>query len=141
MPLARKLLSLFLDILVFIFKNYILHTTIHTFTAYRALITYDDLSPESKRRLDCIRVETKETAKRHGISYKYKQKKLISTLLPRYHYITNYLNLQLYLRLGMKLERVHKALKYEQRPFLRSFIDQMTQRRKNAKTKIEEGIW
>ena len=41
----------------------------------------------------------------------------------------------------MKLERVHKALKYEQRPFLRSFIDQMTQRRKNAKTKIEEGIW
>ena len=113
---------------------------LYIFSAYRAVITYDDLSAESKRRLDCIQTQAQEKKERK-VRKVYKEKKLISTLLPRRHYITNYLNLQLYLRLGMKLERVHKALKYEQRPFLRSFIDRMTHLRKNAKTKIGEGTW
>jgi hypothetical protein len=71
----------------------------------------------------------------------YKAKKLTATFNPRTNYVTHYMNLQLYLRLGMKLKKIKKVLAFKQEAFLKKYISTCTELRKKSKTEFGKNLW
>ena len=67
--------------------------------------------------------------------------KLIPHLGPRWNYIVYSKNLLFYLKLGMKLEKVHRILAFDQAKWMKSFIDFNTEQRKHANTVFESDFW
>ena len=55
---------------------------------------------------------------------KYKpSRKLLLTLYDREHYFVHYSVLKFYLAMGLTLKKVHRVIKYKQKPWLREYID------------------
>ena len=52
----------------------------------------------------------------------YKARKLVGTFKSKKKYVVHYKLLQLYLKLGLKLRKVRKVLKFSQSPFMREYI-------------------
>lgn len=67
--------------------------------------------------------------------------KLVSTFRDREKYVIHYENLKLYLKLGMKLIKVHRILSFDQAPFLKKFIDFCTQMRQKATSSLEKNFF
>lgn len=65
--------------------------------------------------------------------------KLVPNLLPKSNYVLHYRNLQLYLKLGLKLSKIHRILKFTQQPWLRDYIDFNTQHRARATTSFQKN--
>ena len=57
------------------------------------------------------------------IKYNEKDKELILDLSPKKNYRAYYKNLEYYLRLGIKVTKVHKILTFDGKPFLKEYID------------------
>ena len=70
-----------------------------------------------------------------------KMPKLLTTLADKKNYVLHFRNLQLYLRLGLKLTKIHKILRFEQSPFMKSYIDFNTEKRKAAKNPFEVDLY
>ena len=80
------------------------------------------------------------------ISEKYKipfgmVNKLIPTLNNKKEYVVHYRNLQLYMDLGLKVTKVHRALKFKQSPWVKQYIDFNTNKRKEANTSFEKDFF
>ena len=85
-------------------------------------ITYDMLSSYSKE-VQTILAGSEKKAR------KYKQDKLLTTLEPKTRYVTHYLNLQYYLKLGMKLKHVHCVMQFKQSQYLKPYINLLSEKR------------
>jgi hypothetical protein len=70
-----------------------------------------------------------------------KSKKLICSLFDKDKYVVHYRNLQLYLSLGMEIKQIHRVLSFQQRPWMKSYIDYNTQMRKMARSDFEKNFW
>ena len=61
--------------------------------------------------------------------------KLVPNLMDKKNYVVHYRNLKLYLDLGLKVKKVHRALEFNQSPWLKQYIDFFiiyTQKRTNV---------
>ena len=93
-------------------------------------ILWDDLSPYSEKCLQHIYGKAKHRAR-----------KLSATFLPRRKYTLHGLNLQLYLKHGLKLVKIHSGIKFRQKAFLEPFITTCTEQRARACTKSLSDMW
>ena len=97
---------------------------------YTGDLTFDDLSPFNKRLLQ--RSFPKDFENR-----RYKSRKLLSTFYHRKKYVVHLENLQYYLKMGLKLSKVHRVVKFKQKAFLKKFIEKVTNLRSKAKNDFE----
>ena len=67
--------------------------------------------------------------------------KLIPNLYDKKKYVLHYRNLKLYLRLGMKLVKIHRGLEFTQSPWLAEYISHNTEKRKKAKNAFEKDFF
>ena len=91
-------------------------------------ISYENLSKYSKS----------EHFRIHG-NKNYKSSKLFATLHDKKKYIIHIKNLRLYTDLGLKILKIHRVLKFEQKAFLKDFIRKCTDQRKKATTVFEKN--
>ncbi|PKK65417.1 hypothetical protein RhiirC2_715563 [Rhizophagus irregularis] len=67
--------------------------------------------------------------------------KLVQTLYPKKNYVVHYHALQLYMKLGMKVTKIHSGLKFWQSPWMKEYIEKNIRKRKIAKaTRDEFGV-
>ena len=76
-----------------------------------------------------------------NIKYNEKDKKLILDLLPKKNYKVYYKNLEYYLKLGLKVTKVHRILTSDEKPFLKEYTDLNTELRKNSKNDLEKDLF
>lgn len=98
------------------------------------------LAPESvKINKDDLSPYAKEIIEKLGGSCT--AKKLLTTLHDKHKYVLHYRNLELYgLSLGLKLKRIHRAIKFNEHPWLKSYIEQSTELRMKAMNDIEKDF-
>lgn len=93
------------------------------------------LSPFASRLLNEARDRKQRGAERH------RSTKLVATFQPRERYIVHSRNLALYLQLGMKLTRIHRAIEFRTSSFLKEYITFCTNKRKEAKSEFRKHIF
>ena len=67
--------------------------------------------------------------------------KLIPNLRDKKNYVLHYRNLKLYLNLGLKLRKIHRALEFSQSNWLAEYIHFNTQKRAKAKNAFERDFF
>ena len=67
--------------------------------------------------------------------------KLICHFKPRLNYIVHYKNLKQYLSMGIKLKSVHRAISFEQSPWMEPYIRKNTELRKTAANSFEKDFF
>ena len=67
--------------------------------------------------------------------------KLIPTLYDKEKYVLHEENLKLYLRLGLKLKKVHRVFQFSEKPWLKKYIDFNTDMSKEAKNSFEKDFF
>ena len=93
-------------------------------------LTYDDLSPFSKECLNSIYTKQKARA--------YRSRKLVTDVTNKTRYVLHYRTLQTCLEQGVVLTKIHSGIKFEQKRYLKDFIDKCTQKRKNATSAFDK---
>ena len=82
--------------------------------------TENMLSPYAKQSLEEMEMKGTLTGK------------FIPNLHQKEKYVLHYRNLKLYLSLGMRLTMIHRVMTFKQQPWLKTYIDFNTQKRKMA---------
>ena len=75
------------------------------------------------------------------IKYNEKDKKLILDLSPKKNYKVYYNNLEYYLKLSIKVTKIHKIFTFDEKPFLKEYIDLNKNLRKYAKNDLEKDLF
>ena len=76
----------------------------------------DILLPFSRKLWSKLNPKTKSST---DAKTRVQVRRLLCTLEDKYNYVCHYRNLQLYIKLGMKLKKVHRILEFSQSPFLK----------------------
>ena len=69
------------------------------------------------------------------------QTRLAPNLYNKTNYIVHVKNLQFYLQMGMKLRKIHRALKFNQCTWLKSYIEFCTKKRQQATNDQEKDFY
>ena len=101
--------------------------------------------PENMNVVESLLSEHQKTLHRHYYNGKEakdeKRHKLILNQQNKSNYVVHIKALQFYLKKGMKLINVHKGVKFQQRQWLKPWIDFNTEKRKEAKSDFEKDMF
>ena len=92
-------------------------------------VTKDMLSPYTLELGKILKLKHKDSTK------------LVPNLYPKEHYVLHYRNLKQYLSHGLQLKKIHRAIGFTQSPWLKSYIDFNTEKRKNAQNSFEKDFF
>ncbi len=67
--------------------------------------------------------------------------KLVPNLHDKKKYVVHYENLKLYLRLGLKLTKIHRGISFEEKRFMKPYIDLNTELRKKGTTDFDKDFY
>ena len=70
-----------------------------------------------------------------------KTNKLVLNLNDKEKYVIHIRTLQFYLKQGLKLKKIHRAIKFEQKEVLKPYIEFNTEKRKNARNDFEKDVY
>jgi len=93
-------------------------------------ITYDMLSDYNKQYLES-----------ESIKLSNNNIKLCPNLNNKKNYVCHYRHLKLLLQLGLKIEKINRVLSFTQKPWLESYIDFNTNKRKLAKNPFQKNLF
>ena len=68
-------------------------------------------------------------------------RKLLLTLYDRKHYFVHYAVLKFYLAMGLILDKVHRVIKYKQKPWLREYIDFNSRQRALSRNDFDKAFY
>jgi len=74
------------------------------------------------------------------IDKNWKPQKLMSNLNDKNKYVSHYRNLQFYVEHGLILTKIHRVIAFEQKPWLKQWIDYCTRRRQAARSEFESDL-
>ena len=77
----------------------------------------------------------------HGQSEYKPCRKLLMTQYDKENYLVHFAILKFYLQMGMILKRVHRIIKFRQKPFLKLYIDTNSQKRADSKNAFEKDYY
>ena len=66
---------------------------------------------------------------------------LFTTLYDEKNYVLHYLNLKQALKAGLKLEKIHRVIKFDQSDWMRVYIEKNTKLRQEAKNDCEKDFF
>ena len=92
-------------------------------------LNHDMLSPYAK----CI-------AEKHGLA-SGKSSKLVSSLNDKAKYVIHEVNLKQAVDAGLKLTKIHRVIRFNQKPWMRKFIEFNINKRKESKNEFEKGFF
>jgi hypothetical protein len=94
-------------------------------------ITYDDLSPYARAALRSYTDHPRD----------YKAKKLVGSFTEKKKYFCHYLNLKLFLEMGVKVKKIHSVTSFKQSRVLQPYIEKTMELRRNSKSAFKSAIW
>ena len=101
--------------------------------------------PLAPKKIDVPRSEWSAHTRLLADHFNMKQKtsgpKLMTTLRDKLHYVLHHENLKLYLRLGMRLIKLHRDISFHQSPFMKPYILMNNAARKLAKSPFEISLY
>ena len=74
------------------------------------------------------------------LNIKYNEKDKLD-LLTKKNYKVYYKNLEYYIKLGLKVTKAHRILTFDEKPFLKEYIDLNTELRKQSKNDLEKNLF
>ncbi len=92
-------------------------------------ISSEMLSPYCHELLECLNIRGDAVPK------------LVPNLQDKINYVVHYCNLKQYLTLGTKVTKIHRVLVFQQCPWLKSYIDFNTEKRKHAANDFEKDFY
>ena len=85
--------------------------------------------------------ETMFSPLQRGFPKQPPQIKLTPNLRDKTKYIIHYRNLKYYIKMGMRIKKVHRVLKFKQRAWLKEYIDYNTKCRARSKSDFEKNFY
>ena len=67
--------------------------------------------------------------------------KLILDFHDKKNYVIHYMNLKFYMAKGLKLTKIHKIIRFNQKPWLEPYVTLCTNKRKEATSSFEKDFW
>ena len=80
-------------------------------------------------------------AERCNKKKKKNEPKLTPNLCKKEKYVIHYRNLQFYIKLGMKVDKIHKICEFTQFPWLKPYINELASLRKNTNNEVDKNLY
>ena len=91
-------------------------------------------------RDDLLSPYAKHIAEKHELTIG-KSSKLISSLTDKTRYVIHEMNLKQAVDAGLKLTKIHRVVEFNQKPWMKNFIDFNINKRKESKNEFEKGFF
>ena len=92
---------------------------------------------------DLLSPYAKHIAEKHELTIgnRSKSSKLISSLTDKTRYVIHEMNLKQAVDAGLKLTKIHRVVEFNQKPWMKDFIDFNINKRKESKNEFEKGFF